>query len=248
MTFEYWMVGLVVLVTHCLEGITGFGCTALALPFVVMLIGVKSAVPVLVVLAWLLAGYVVFRSRKKIRWREYGFILLYTGLGVPAGIALFRYLPPDGLKLLLAAVMVAAGTNGIWNTLHTSGSVSIEKRTWFSIGKRVILVGGGIFHGAFGSGGPLVVVYAARALPEKSLFRVTTCLLWLTLNSILIIQWTLAGNVWTSEIGWLLLYTLPFLILGALAGDFLHHRTCERHFKLLVYGILILSAIGMIFS
>ena len=47
--------GMVVLITHFLEGITGFGCTVLALPFCIMLVGIKAAVPVLVILAWILA-------------------------------------------------------------------------------------------------------------------------------------------------------------------------------------------------
>lgn len=42
--------GIVVLMTHFVEGITGFGSTALALPFCIMLVGMKTAVPVLIVL------------------------------------------------------------------------------------------------------------------------------------------------------------------------------------------------------
>ena len=71
------LLGLVVLITHCLEGITGFGCTVLALPFIAMLLGVKTAVPVLVVLAWVLAGYIIIKSWKDINWKEFGFIVLY---------------------------------------------------------------------------------------------------------------------------------------------------------------------------
>ena len=44
---SYFLLGWVVLITHFLEGITGFGCTVLALPFAILLVGTKQAVPVL---------------------------------------------------------------------------------------------------------------------------------------------------------------------------------------------------------
>ena len=62
---------LLVLITHFLEGVTGFGCTAMALPFAIILLGVKSAVPVLAVLAWILALVVIIIDFKKIIWKQY---------------------------------------------------------------------------------------------------------------------------------------------------------------------------------
>jgi len=39
--------GIIVFLSFTMEGITGFGCTALALPFCTLLVGVKLSVPVL---------------------------------------------------------------------------------------------------------------------------------------------------------------------------------------------------------
>jgi uncharacterized membrane protein YfcA len=93
--------GLVVVVTHFVEGITGFGCTVLALPFAISLAGVKITVPVLVVVAWLLALYIIIVDFKNIVWKEYLVIVSFVILGLPIGMWMFGNLPESELKKLL---------------------------------------------------------------------------------------------------------------------------------------------------
>ncbi len=242
------MVGAIVFVTHALEGITGFGCTVLALPFVAMLLGLKTAVPVLAVLAWLLAGYIVAVSWKNIVWKEYIFIVLYVGIGLPIGMMLFQYLPELFLKGLLALFMIGVGIHGFcktWRARNAKTQVThapAQKNMFM----RLVLFIGGVIHGAFVSGGPFVVIYASKAFANKSLFRVSLCLLWFTMNTIWMLQFSLFGAGWSPQLGMTLLVTLPFLIAGMLFGDYLHHRVSEYYFRLTVYGVL--AASGLILS
>ena len=243
-------VGVIVFITHALEGITGFGCTVLALPFVAMLLGIKEAVPVLVVLAWLLAGYIVLTSWKNIVWKEYLYIVVCVGLGLPIGILAFENLKPEYLKVLLAVFMIAVGSNGLYRMRRTvkandTAQQNVPRRKSFTMTSVLFL--GGMIHGAFASGGPFVVIYASKALPDKSLFRVSLCLLWLTLNTILMIQYTVSG-VWTRSIGLTLLATLPFFVAGMFLGDYLHHRFNDFYFRLSVYGVLSASGLVMLFD
>ncbi len=236
-----------VFITHCLEGITGFGCTVLALPFVVLLLGIKIAVPVLVILAWLLAGYIIIRSWKNIIWKEFLFIVLYVGIGLPIGLAMFEHLSPTILKIILAIFMIGVGIHGIIKT-RAQKKILLEDPTKLPVPKKNlimkgILILGGIIHGAFGTGGPFVVIYASKALQNKTLFRVTLCLLWFSLNTIMLAQWFFTGNILKKEIFYYTLYTLPFLITGMLLGDYLHHKVNEYYFKILVYIILFASGI-----
>ncbi|MFA5689822.1 MAG: sulfite exporter TauE/SafE family protein [Kiritimatiellales bacterium] len=239
--------GVIVLITHLLEGITGFGCTVLALPFAVMLLGLETAVPVLVVLAWLLSTYIVLTSRKHIQWKQFAFIAVYAGIGLPVGMILFGYLPESALKMLLGFFMIGVGVRGFIKTLHTGYAVAAGQDCR-SIWMKLVLVSGGIIHGAFGSGGPFVVIYAGRALPDKSLFRVTLCMLWTILNTILMIKWTAAGDVWSPAVFKIIGISLPFLIAGTLIGDWLHHRVNERLFRLAVYGVLFLAGVAMLYG
>ena len=55
---DYALIFAIILLANTASSLTGFGGTVLALPFVAMLIGVKTAVPVLVVQAWVLAVFI----------------------------------------------------------------------------------------------------------------------------------------------------------------------------------------------
>lgn len=241
------LVGGIVMITHCLEGITGFGCTVLALPFIALLMGIKSAVPILVMLAWILAGYIIIRSWKNIKWSEFIFIVAHVGVGLPFGIYLFDNFSEKALKILLCVFMVFVGMHGLIKNLKNKEVIHNVKSGKHLI-MRAILVLGGMMHGVFGTGGPFVVIYASKALQNKTLFRVTLCLLWFTLNTIMMVKWTLAGNVWNDEIWKGILSSLPFLFCGMFLGDHLHYKVNERVFRLVVYAVLLASGLVMGYS
>ena len=243
---RYGLVGLIVLLTHFQEGITGFGCTVLALPFVVLLLGLKVAVPVLVIQAWILALCIAVESRRRIVWAEFGKIVALVGLGLPFGIWMAKVLPESGLRWVLAFFMIAVGGQG----LMTQGAAEGTARTVSGAARRLttsLLPLGGIIHGAFGSGGPLVVAYATKALPDKKLFRVTLCLLWFVLNTALIAQW-IASSSLNGQILRLSAFCLPFTLVGLVLGNVAHYRINEAAFRRLVYAVLIASGLVLLWS
>jgi len=243
---RYGLVAVIVFLTHVQEGITGFGCTVLALPFVMLLLGLHVAVPVLVIQAWVLTVYIVFIARREIVWAEYGRIVALAGIGLPLGIWMSGAMPEAGLKWVLAAFMVGVGIHGLLKQAAVAGTesnVSSKARLLASS----LLPLGGIIHGAFGSGGPLVVIYATKALPDKSLFRVTLCMLWLTLNTILITQWAIRSTL-NGHILRLTLLCLPFTVVGMVLGNVVHHRVNEILFRRIVYAVLAASGIALVLS
>ena len=231
--------GLIVFITQGLEGIAGFGSTVLALPFVAMILGIDKAVPILAAHTWLLAGYFVVVSWKHIVWKEFRFIALHVLFGLPIGYYLFKNLDATYLKVILSLFMIGVGINGIrvtWQSRHGTGaSTKPVKKTLLM---RFILFLGGIIHGAFASGGPFIVLYASQALKEKALFRVSMCLLWLCLNTILMVVYLLDGTWAVAETRYALYISLPFLLLGIFVGDYLHHRISEYIFRLIVFALL----------
>lgn len=246
------LIGVIIFITHLLEAVTGFGCTVLALPFVVLLVDIKHAVPILASLSWCLTTLIIIRSWKNISWKEYGFIAFYVLLGLPFGMYFFHSFSSVYLKVFLAVFMIAVGLLGLLRTEGKptvgNGKMSPAPRSAKSGFMRFFLFCGGVVHGAFASGGPFVIIYASKAFSDKSLFRVTLCLVWWTMNTILLLQWTLAGNVWSGEIGLSVLCAIPFSILGAVAGDHLHRRVNETHFRMAVYIVLMISGLVMTFD
>lgn len=240
---KYILLGIVVLITHFLEGITGFGCTVLALPFAILFVGLHSSVPVLVMLSFLLCLYIVIISYKDIIWKEYLKILLLVGLGLPIGMISNQYLDEKVLKFILAIFMVLVGSRGLWVGFRNENK-QIKLPKFITI---IILIFGGLFQGAFGSGGPLVVTYASKALPKKNNFRATLCMLWVTLNAIMVVQ-NISTGIITPDIWKLFLVLVPFLVVGAFLGNWAHHHIKDSHFTTVVYCVLVVSGIVMICS
>ena len=234
---------LVVLATHLLEGITGFGSTVLALPFLSLLTGLKNSIPMLCAVGWVMSLYLVIRSWRAFQWQEFRFILLWVGLGLAPGMLLYEYLPANHLCVILGCAMIVIGLDGCRKCYRRDETVRPAGRNWFM---RMLLFCGGIIQGAFGSGGPFVIIYAARALPEKSLFRVTLSLLWFIMNSIRMCIWTVQGTVWNREIGLLILAALPFMVVSVLIGDHLHRRVNQFYFRFCVYMVLWIAGAVML--
>ncbi|MBU0611182.1 MAG: sulfite exporter TauE/SafE family protein [Armatimonadetes bacterium] len=246
---QYVVVGLIIFLTHFQEGITGFGCTVLALPFVTLLIGLDQAVPILVVQAWVLAGLIVIESRRHISWPQYGRIVGLVALGLPVGIWGATALPEHKLRWVLAGFMVVVGLQGLLRERRVGADVpdaldAPARAPWWA---QALLPLGGLIQGAFGSGGPLVVVYAARALTHKSVFRATLCMLWLTLNTIMISTWIIAGRFDTHLITMNAAY-LPATLIGLWLGNHAHYRINEHLFRQVVYAVLMLSGVVLVWS
>lgn len=233
----------VIFLTHFQSSITGFGCTVLAMPFVALLIGLDAAVPVLLVQGWLLALLVVIESWRKIAWREFGIIIVLMGIGIAPGVWMFTRLPADTLKLILAVFTVAVGVEGLFRHFRRSapavtGPSSSRSRRLASL----FLPLAGAIHGAFGTGGPLLVIYATRAIPDKSLFRVTLCLVWVVLNTVLVAQKAAVGAM-PPRVVILTAIAIPVSVLGFWLGNKVHYRVNDVLFRRIVF--VVLTAVGL---
>lgn len=236
------LVGIIVFSTFTIEGIAGFGSTVMALPFVTMLVGIDKAVPMLCALSVMVSTFIILRSWKNLDLKEYGFIVIHVGLGVPFGLFLMDYLPKKWMLALLAFFMLFVGIKGVYGTLRKNAAQTVVQPCKKNLFSRLILFIGGVIHGAFSSGGPLVVMYASKALPEKSKFRASLSSLWLTTNLIMVIKWTASGTVWNMQLGKMILCAIPFIVCGMILGDYLHHKADQKKFTVLVYSVLLIAA------
>ena len=111
---------LVVLLTHTIQGITGFAGTILAMPFSLKLVGMDVAVPVLNMLGLVSGIYVTAGSYKHIERGELKRILLVMGSCVLIGLGLRSMLSgkPQLLYYILGVSILAIAVHGIWGMLR----------------------------------------------------------------------------------------------------------------------------------
>jgi uncharacterized protein len=103
-----------------------------------------------------------------------------------------------------------------------------------------LLAIGGMVHGLFGSGGPMIVYVAGRQIEDKRALRATLAVLWLVLNGVLLVNYGTLGLL-DARSATRSAAMLPGLVLAVFLGDWVHGRLPPRPFKILVNVILLIA-------
>lgn len=227
---------LVLFVSNVIQAITGFAGTVLAMPTSMLLIGADEARVVLNMMALLSCLWLGIQHRRYIRWRELGTMVIFMAIGMVAGIALYSLLPLAPLQKIYGLFIIAIAMKNL------SRPSTATPRRWALI---VILIGAGIVHGLFVSGGALLVVYATAVLKDKNEFRATVACVWIMLNSVMGVQQIAAGS-WTPHAVMLTLISIPPLIAAIVIGNILQKRISQAAFLKLTYVLLIVSGVSIL--
>lgn len=93
----------------------------------------------------------------------------------------------------------------------------------------LILLLAGVIHGMFVSGGPLLIVYAVKKLPEKNQFRTTVSMIWVALDIYLIIKQAMAGLMTNFTLS-VTLWSVPALLIGVFIGNRMAAKMSQEAF------------------
>lgn len=213
------MIFLIAVVAFAIEAALGFGSTVFAVTLGATFIPLALLVPAFVPVNLALSAFLALRNRQHIAWR---FLLLELAPPVAIGAAIGLSLPGMRLQGVLAAVVIALALVQL-----------IRPHRLPRVARVIALAGGGLAHGLFGTGGPLVV-YAAGSHLSRAQLRATLAVLWLGLNVALLMSFSHLELRLTLEIA----AALP---LGLAIGSRLHHRLPEKAvwFALLAAAILL---------
>ncbi len=223
----------IVAVAFFTEAAIGFGSTVLTVTLGAHLLRLDVLLPAFVPLNLLLSGYLVTRHHAHIDWRTLGRRLAPPmAAGMAGGLVLYRIGTPRGLLLPFALFVTALAAIELFRLRHPVAARPLPR-----MAERGLLALGGVVHGLYGSGGPMVVYCASRLVPEKSSFRSTLSLLWLVLNVVLLAQFATLGQLTAHSIR-LSAYLGGSLLVGLLAGEWAHGRLGERTFRLAMYAVL----------
>lgn len=109
----------------------------------------------------------------------------------------------------------------------------------------IILLLAGVIHGMFVSGGPLLIVYAVKRLPEKNQFRATVSMIWVALDIYLIVKQAMAGLMTGFTLS-VTLWSVPALIAGVFIGNRLAAKMTQEFFLKLLYILLVISGVSLL--
>ena len=234
---------LVVVAAYTVQTATGFGAMLVCVTLGAQLIGLEEVIRLMVPLSFLQTGYIVIRHRDGIDW---GLLLkqvlpLMT-LGMGFAFLLLTKVGGPWLGLAFGLMVLALSARDLRHL--RSGSSALDKPISRSASVAALL-GAGVIHGIYASGGPMLVYAIGREGLTKKAFRSTLSMVWIVLNLILVARFLLAGD-YDREVGLDILLLVPTVPLGILVGEWVHHRIDERRFRMAVLVLLIAAAISLI--
>lgn len=233
---------VVVFLSNIVQCVTGFAGTVLAMPFSVMLVGMDTAKPILNLLGFAASVGVAAKFRWSINKKELALILGVCLPGMAAGWFLKNRLAGSGdLLLKLLGVLVI-----LFSVM--SFAVFLSKKELFKKNNPVgwiFLVLGGVVHGMFVCGGPLIVSYASVRLKETNEFRATLSAVWIVLNGILLAADAFGGSFGGET---LVLSGLSLAVLAAalLLGNLIASKMKRNAFLILTYALMLISGISLL--
>lgn len=237
---HFWLLAAIVAGAFAVEATTGFGATILIVTLGAHLFPIAALLPVIVPLGLLLSLSIAWRGRASV---DRAFVarrilpLMAIGLGI--GLAIFEQASNDGLRRAFGWFVVAVAASELWRMRRQTGAVQP-----LSAGAtRAALLGAGVIHGLFSSGGPLLVYALGRQPIEKSVFRATLSTVFVVLATALTTAYTIQGRVGRETLaatGAL----VPVLAVASAAGEWAHRRIDEAHFRVLVYGLLVVAGLS----
>jgi uncharacterized membrane protein YfcA len=187
-----------------------------------------------------LSAWIVFRNMRAVDLRLLAtriVPLMVAGMGLGAWVA--SSVSDGRLKLAFGILVVLLAAMQLWTS-----RAGAENGGGSVLAGPGALVAGGVIHGIYACGGPLVVYYATRVLEDKARFRATLSALWLTLNAVLLASYLVRGTLTPSSLGTSAILVAP-LIAGSFVGDWIHHRVAATTFRRGVNVLLLAASLSL---
>lgn len=240
---EIVLYGVVMLVAMTLAGVIGFAANVLALPVLSMFLPLKTAVAVLMFIVAVQIVIQAFMYRRNIYWREVGHIVAWTLLGMPIGFVALNVLPELVMKAVLGLFVAATALKGIVDDARGKKPGTFQEKPYH----KLLLFFSGLLTGAFGCGGPLMVVYCRNRYRDKDTFRMMQFGAGSIIMTLPCLAYAASG-AYTAQ-------GIPYIIVGFVAvaialkaSAAIARRMKTTIFQQLVNVVLLISAVTLMWQ
>jgi len=231
---------IVILVAYFVKGFSGFGPALIIVPFFAILYDPPSALVIAALFDFFAGCILVYTVRKEIRWSFVLYVFAALATGVIVGTSLLGYIPVDGLKKIIGAILFLFSIIILLQRNNT-GSKNKEK---YSILKYPAAFTSGFLGGLVSMSGPPLIIYM-KMMYDKSFFRtqlIAIFMLGTAWRSLMFHYHDVPMNI---PIQTLIIYFLC-LLAGLWLGTRLHIKVNETVFNKIVATILLIPATGLL--
>ncbi len=233
------LLGAITFLATTVQGLTGFAFALIMMPSVTLLLGVRTAAPLVALTALTLYTVNSLRFRASLNLREIWPLGLAACIGVPAGLWLVAAVSDTIVNPLLGAVLISYG---VYALTHAEPRQRCSPRWAYLAGFLA-----GSLGGAYNTPGPPLVVYGTLRQWPKEEYRAGLQALFFVSGAITVLSHALARHL-TSQILILYACTPPIFLAGILAGNRLDRYLDKKRFRLLVLGIILLLGLSLVLN
>jgi uncharacterized membrane protein YfcA len=241
MAYEFHTVAqlaAIVVFAYTVFGLTGFGSSLVALPLLVLVVPLRTAVPLMLVFDLVSGLLLGLRNRRHIVLGEGARLLPCMLAGMALGVLALVRAPERLLLLVLGLFILGFAT---WSLLARGTPRPLAPGWAIPFGAV-----GGVFTALFGTGGPFYTMYLARRLDDKLALRATIGAVLLFSAMARLLLFSGAGLYGQAALPLLAGVLLPFALGGLYLGNRLHRLLPAQRVRQAIWVVLVVGGLGLV--
>jgi hypothetical protein len=232
------IVFLTVLFAIFTQSVTGFGLALVSMPILAGLIGIRTATPLIVLVAIVAEIILVLRYKSEINLRAVWRLTVAGAIGIPVGVWALKEFEEQIVLTVLGVLIVLYSLYALLNLRLPS----LERNVWpYGFG-----FVSGVVGGAYNVAGPLVIIYGNCRNWQPKEFKGNLQGFFLVGSVVAVISHALASNI-TQDVVNNFILSLPAIGIGLVAGLSLDKYLNPVVFRKIVLVGLIFAGVRLIF-
>ena len=233
----YILLGLVVFCAGFVQGLSGFGSILLSLPLLALFLEVKTAIPILALLAVPLSIFLLVQLWQHLEWKKVYPLCLGSIPGVPVGVWFLNRMDAQWIQWIVGMILIAYA---LYSLLLKPAARATGTAWVYFCGFMA-----GCLGGAISASGPPVIVYTSLQPWSKDQIKVTLQGFFV-ISGIVVVIFQAMGGLVTERVLWYSLAALPPLLGGTWAGSLLYGRMKEETYRKILLILMGLLGVFMI--
>jgi uncharacterized membrane protein YfcA len=227
----YLLTMVIFLLASFVQGLTGFGFALVSIPFLVMFMDIRTAVPLCMLSGLVITAFLSLQLRDHLDWKKVLPLLLGSLPGIVAGVLFLKKINEPVFKLSLGIMLIGYSLYRLF--------LSPRPRSLHRIWAWAAGFATGAISGAFSAGGPPTIIYTTLTGWNKNEIK-STLSIFFFLGGIATAAAHAISGLTTIEVLQLSAFSLPGVLSGVWGGSLLYKRfRTEGYIKLVLVGLVL---------
>ncbi|NKQ36642.1 MAG: sulfite exporter TauE/SafE family protein [Chloroflexi bacterium] len=232
------IITLIVFLALLVQATTGFGLALVSMPLLVAVVGIKTATPLVALIATAAELVILARYWRSIQFQSIKPLIISSVIGIPLGVFILREVDAAIITPILGVVILGYALYALFSPRLPR----LAGRAW-AYGFGFI---GGILGGAYNTSGPPVIIYGSCRRWPPDEFKGNLQGYFIPVTLLVLVVHGVSGN-YTTAVWQYFLWAIPGIILGLIGGFFISGRLDPNRFRKIVLILLVFLGLRLLF-